>query len=298
MSSVSGALASVMTGVLDWVYANSPCVVIPIFVVGAVGVSSLCLWLRYWRTDFERGTRYGRLAEFIVTNIAVIYAVLLAFIAVATWESYGKASDLTLDEASLAANLYRDAGSAPEPTRTTARSGIARYLSFVAGDPAHGKPGEWRAMRGEVAVEQDNGRCQPQTRPIACGWGILAGIRRAVASMAPNPAKPGQAVLMQQMLRDLDALYIARSSRLDAARGHIPSLVWAVIIILGFATIGYAMFVDAHGLASHMLMLAGLTAAITLVIALIVELDFPFRGVISVDPQAYTRALVDLRAGG
>lgn len=289
--------ADVGSGVLDWVYANSPWVVIPIFLVAAVSVSSLCLWLRYRGANAAPAAPFGRLAEFIVTNIAVIYAVLLAFIAVATWESYGKASDLTLDEATLAANLYRDADSAPGTTRSAVQGGVVNYLDFVAGNMGRGEGGEWRAMRGGVPLELDDGRCDPRTLPIACGWDILAGIRKAVAAMAPDREKPGQVVLMQQMLRDLDALYIARSSRIDAARNHIPSLVWAVIIILGVTTIGYAMFVEAQGLLSHMVMLAGLTAAITLVIGLIVELDFPFRGVISVDPQAYTRALADLQRG-
>jgi hypothetical protein len=281
-------------GFVDWVYANSPWVVIPVFLAAALGASSLCLWLRYRLGMNQLGSRHGRLAEFIVTNVAVIYAVLLAFIAVATWESYGKASDLTLDEATLAANLYRDAAAAPEPTRGAVESGVANYLTFVAGD---GGAGEWQAMRGHVPLDENDGHCDPRALPIACGWDILARIRKAVATMAPERDAPGQVVLMQQMLRDLDALYIARSSRIDAARSHIPALVWVVIIILGATTIGYAMFVEAPGVLSHMAMLAGLTVTTTLVVVLIVELDFPFRGVISVDPKAYTRALADLQRG-
>jgi hypothetical protein len=280
---------------VDWVYANSPWVVIPVFLGAAVGASSFCLWLRYRVAFGEPGSGHGRLAEFIVTNIAVIYAVLLAFIAVATWESYGKASDLTLDEATLAANLYRDAAAAPEPTRGAVQSGVVAYLTFVAGDGGGG--GEWQAMRGRVPLDEKDGRCDPRAHPIACGWDILARIRIAVATMAPDRDSPGEVVLMQQMLRDLDALYIARSSRIDAARNHIPALVWVVIIILGATTIGYAMFVEAPGVLSHMAMLAGLTVATTLVVVLIVELDFPFRGVISVDPKAYTRSLADLQRG-
>ena len=279
---------------VDWVYANSPSVVIPVFLVAAVGASSFCLWLRYRLGMGQLDAGHGRLAEFIVTNIAVIYAVLLAFIAVATWESYGKASDLTLDEATLAANLYRDAAVAPEPTRSAVQRGVAGYLTFVAGD---GRVGEWRAMRGEVPLGDDDGRCEPRTLPIGCGWDFLARIRIAVATMTPKRDLPGQVVLMQQMLRDTDALYIARASRIDAARNHIPALVWVVIIILGATTIGYAMFVEAPGVLSHMAMLAGLTVATTLVVVLIVELDFPFRGVISVDAKAYTRALADLQRG-
>jgi hypothetical protein len=46
---------------------------------------------------------------FIVTNIAVLYAVLLAFIAVAAWEDLLKASEAADREASLIEALYLDA---------------------------------------------------------------------------------------------------------------------------------------------------------------------------------------------
>ena len=277
---------------MDWVYANSPWLVIPVFLAAALGASSLCLWLRYRVGMDQLGSRHGRLAEFIVTNVAVIYAVLLAFIAVATWESYGR-RQTSRSTRPRWPPLSRRGGRSVNARRRG--SGVANYLTFVAGD---GGAGEWQAMRGRVPLDENDGRCDPRALPIACGWDILARIRMAVATMAPERDAPGQVVLMQQMLRDLDALYIARSSRIDAARSHIPALVWVVIIILGATTIGYAMFVDAPGVFSHMAMLAGLTVTTTLVVVLIVELDFPFRGVIGgVDPKAYTRALADLQRG-
>ncbi len=255
-------------GLTSWIYNNPAWLVTFTFLGVALVIASIGLVLVYTITSRTTRERHGELTSFTVTNIAVLYAVLLAFIAVATWELFSRASHLAQTEATLAGNLFRDTLGLPKPVDGDLRNWIREYLQVVIEE-------EWPQQRDGVVPED--------------GWPILAKIHQSIVAI--NPANLGQAVLMQEMLRDLNELYSARTSRLDAVQGHIPDMVWSVIIAVGALTVGYSCFVRSDGMIVHLLMLAGLTIALTLVVALIVEMDYPFRGSISVSVDSYQLVL-------
>lgn len=99
---------------------------------------------------------------------------------------------------------------------------------------------------------------------------------------------------MQEMLRTLNDLYAARRSRVDASLGHIPAVVWYVILIVGAMTVGFTYLLGVENLWSHLIASEGLALALVLVIALIVQFDYPFRGTISVGPDAYEKVLANM----
>ena len=53
------------------------------------------------------------LPDLILAIVGVIYAVLLAFIAVSTWESFNKSQDAAELEANMVDNLYVDSAGLP-----------------------------------------------------------------------------------------------------------------------------------------------------------------------------------------
>jgi hypothetical protein len=68
----------------------------------------------------------------------VLYAVLLAFIAIATWESFSKASDIVENESAFAGGIYLDTQGLPQAKGQPVRDAAARYVSVVINsDPAH-----------------------------------------------------------------------------------------------------------------------------------------------------------------
>jgi hypothetical protein len=99
------------------------------------------------------------------------------------------------------------------------------------------------------------------------------------------------------MLHSLNELYNARRARLEASAGHIPNLVWRVIFLLGLLTVGLTALMGVHNLAMHFTMVAGLTTALVVVVALIVQLDYPFRGAISVSAEPFERRTLRDRSG-
>jgi hypothetical protein len=94
--------------ILDWIYNNPTWMWGSVFVFGAVVLS--CLGLAVFQRLVHVGVRraHNDLAGFMFATIGVVYAVLLAFIAIATWEAFSSAGTIVRGEAGYIDNLYRD----------------------------------------------------------------------------------------------------------------------------------------------------------------------------------------------
>ena len=216
--------------------------------------------------------RHTDLINFSVTNVAVLYGVLLAFLAVAAWESFSKASDGASVEAGLIANLYHDGQGMAPPVGRDMRGHVAQYLHHIIRD-------EWPM--------QAKGQ-KPPARAVP-----LNVLHQYVVGMKPSSG--GDAVLMADMLQVLNKLDTARAARLDALSGHVPSLVWVLILGMGLLTVSLATFLPAEQLLLQTAMVGALVIAIVLVSVMILELDNPFRGAIgvSVDSFEQVASLID-----
>jgi hypothetical protein len=74
-------------------------------------------------------------------------------------------------------------------------------------------------------------------------------------------------------------------------------LVWWVIGFLELLIVGFTALLGMRSLWVHFVMLAGFTTAIV-VVALIVQLDFPFRGEISISAEPFEAVRSEVGAGG
>ena len=90
---------------------------------------------------------HNEVIGFILAVIGVIYAVLLAFIAVAVWEDFGTADALVQTEANLVGNLYRDTVGLPNPLATGLRHNLFVYAETVVQD-------EWPALAAGLLLRQ------------------------------------------------------------------------------------------------------------------------------------------------
>jgi len=260
----------------DWFYNSPPLLSSGVFILGAIVASGLVLVVVTRLVSEQTRHLHNEITLFTVTNMAVLYTVLLAFIAIAAWEDLSKASDVVKSEASLVQNLYYDAGGFDEKALTTElQDHLRRYLHMVV-------EREW--------PEQQAGRISDAAAPV---------LRHTFYALADfEPKSHGDIIMMQEMLHALNELYNTRQARLEAAEGHIPSSVWWVILFLGFLIVGFTAFLGVRSLWVHFVMLAGFTTAIVVVLNLIVQLDFPFRGEISVSVAPFVRVLSEMGAAG
>ena len=99
----------------------------------------------------------------------------------------------------------------------------------------------------------------------------------------------GQQVIQAELLKALNELYSARASRLSAVEGHIPGVVWWIILFGGAITVGFTYLFGFHDFRMHVVMTMIVAASLALVVVLIVAMDWPFRGEVSISPDAYIK---------
>jgi hypothetical protein len=255
----------------DWIYNHPTLEVATIIVVLSVIASWIGLFVFDRFIHVSIRSRHNDVAGFIIAIIGVVYAVLLAFIAVAAWANFDSANRVVQQEANLVDNLYRDAIAIPEPTRTEMRDDIKQYLNVVIEK-------EWPAQR--------------EHRSEMAGWGPVEKLQGAVASLDPKTL--GQSVVEAEMLKTLNDLYSARRTRLLSAADGIPNTIWWILVLGGVITVAFSFFFGMPSMAMHYAMTGTLAASLALVMVLIVALDWPFRGQVSITPEAFETVLQDI----
>jgi len=205
-------------------------------------------------------------AGFILAVIGVIYAVLLAFVAIGAWERFQQAESRTYDEAGALAVVYRDAGSFPqrEELRATLRAYVTSIISA-----------EWPRMNRGIRSEISNV--------------LLESADRQVRSLPANSLR--LANIQQQMLAAINTALMDRQDRLTIDTGGINAIMWVVLVLGAFITIAFTYLFGFDQTLMQGLMIGGLTFLIALVLFLIMALDYPFRGSITVEPEAFKSLL-------
>ena len=189
--------------------------------------------------------------------MGVIYAVLLAFIAVSTWENFNKTQDAAELEANMVDNLYVDSAGLPPKLAFSVCQHLREYVRLVIEK-------EWPAQQaGRTNIE---------------GWKPLFKLNREIAKF--RPAASASAV-DSEILHTANDLYRARRDRLVLATSKIPTVMWVVTLIGGAFTVGFSFLFGVPRFSMHLLMTGLLSASLALVIVLIVAFDCPFRGELS-----------------
>ena len=228
----------------------------------AVSCAGLLVFHRLVHVSVRRA--HNDLAGFTIAVIGVLYAVLLAFIAIATWESFSKASDIVESESDYAGGIYLDTQGLPQAKGQPIRDAVARYVGVVINE-------EWPVQRAGKTPDQ--------------GWKPLRELNTAIATLQPQNL--GEAVIQAELLRAWNELYQTRSGRLSAVQGHVPSVVWWIVFFGAAITTGFTYLFGYQNFGMHLAMTGTLAATLALVVVLIIALDYPFRGEISVTPDPF-----------
>jgi hypothetical protein len=197
-----------------------------------------------------------------------IYAVVLAFVAVGTYEAMDRSATIASDEANSLGGLAFSTAGLPAELAVRVRADIDKYIDIVTKQ-------EWPSQRAY----------QMEDRNYEEGWVQVRRISLDLANF--EPATQGQATVKAEMVRVINELFSARRARLLAANAHLPDAVWQMLIFgLGLVAV-YVYLFGPHSYKIHMAVTALTMLSIGLVFTLIIALDYPFRGDLSVDDDAY-----------
>ena len=133
--------------IVDWIYNNPTWLWGSILVAGFTALASGGLLVFHRLVHVKLRRAHNDLAGFTIAVIGVLYAVLLAFIAIATWESFSKASDIVEAESDYAGGIYLDTQGLPQAKGKEIRDAVARYVSVVIED-------EWPIQRAGRSPNQ------------------------------------------------------------------------------------------------------------------------------------------------
>lgn len=252
---------------MEW-FANLPttaAVLLAMAVAAAAAVAGL--FIVHPIVPHRLRSAHNDVSGFILAIMGVVYAVLLAFIAVAVWQDFDRADHLVQTEANLVEDLYRGTVAISEPTAGKLRHYLFVYAETVVQD-------EWPAL---MAGRED----------AAAGWQLLDQVHLQLAG--PHASDPGTAVMQAAMVRTLNDLYDARRGRFHAATADLPAILWWNLIAGAVVLMLFTYLFGVPHIAMHAAMVALLGAAIGLVLALIVLLNNPFRGENHVSVEPFNR---------
>ena len=238
-------------------------VFIAVFGSGALAVVGLLAF--HATVPHKLRSLHNDLAGFVLAIVGVIYAVLLAFIAVAVWQNYTNVDNLVQMEANLVGDLYQDTIGLPTPVAQQLRLDLFDYTETVVHK-------EWPHMMAAMPARLK-------------GWHILGDFHLTLAQLKP-PDAPSLAV-QTEMLDTLDKLYDVRRGRFHAASSGLPAIVWWNLIVGAIILIVFSYLFGAPRLAMHAVMVGLLGSSIGLVLILIVLLNNPFLGQSHVSVESF-----------
>lgn len=223
-------------------------------VLGLLLTRPLVRWLGPADNDF---------ANYFISGIGVFYALLIGLIAVAVWERFSSVETVVTNEGVTIARLYRDLEGYPSPEREVLQTKLRQYVVHVLED-------EWPA--------QQQGK-KPKTSTV------LEDIVKYWVHFEPKTE--GQSVLHAECMRQLNAFLGYRRERIGSVEGALPAVMWFVVLAGGAIAISLTYFFRSENQRLHMALTGALSFMIGLVIFLIISLDRPLVGTVSIGPDGF-----------
>jgi hypothetical protein len=218
---------------------------------------------------------HHEVAGFILAVVGVVYAVLLAFVVVVTWQQFEDARTAADREAALVGGLHRTAVALPK--------GGAQMRVAVSGYARSVVEQEWPEM---AAHHRESRQTDVALDRV---WATLR---------AERPRGGQQTAFYQEAVTHLLDAGELRRTRVLSSGTQLPLPVWIVLIAGAAISVGFTYFFGVKKFVAQALMVGALAAITGLVLFLILSLDLPFTGNVGVGPTAMKDVLDEFAHGG
>jgi lipid-A-disaccharide synthase-like uncharacterized protein len=248
-----------------WIYAYPSLYIGALFAVVSVAVTVLSILVvrRFFHPWIHTDERANDMVGFALSSFSVLYGLLVGLLAVAAYQNFSSVSDIVTKEASSVGALFRDLRSYPQPRKGRLRDELRDYTRNVIDK-------SWpEQQRGIVPKEESH---------------LMAKFIDDLLSF--EPSNKSEEILHGEALHRLNSVIELQRSRLANVTTGIPTVFWwvvvigAVIFVVLLAMLGMEIHV-------HLILGAAVSLFLGLVIFLIAAMDNPFRGEVSVGPDAF-----------
>jgi hypothetical protein len=235
-----------------------------LLVISVFASVSLAGWFltRSWTRSFR--SQDNEIVGFFMSAVGTVYAVLLAMVAVASWNNYTQTEALVSREASLVGELFRDLEAYPQPSRDALRLRLRDYVNAVIDT-------EWPALQ----QGQDDPRAQLSIEAMLDEW------------LAFSPGNEAQIAAHREALKGLGELLNTRRDRIQTGVSGIMGVLWLVVVLGALVNVGLTYLLRVENRRLHQLLTASLGITFGLVVYLILAMDHPLWGEVSVQPEPF-----------
>jgi hypothetical protein len=242
--------------------------VIIVSITMTVTFAGYFLLRRAWRPAITEAD--ASVAMSILSVIATVHSLLLAFSAVSVWDSFGSAEEAVVHEANTVGALARDLVLFDSAESREAHRLLRAYAELVVNT-------EWHTMRsGEANLET---------------WTAFDRMFLVMGRIEPDT--PRRVALLPEILARANELLKERRSRLYTSAASVPGTLWSVVLIGTLLTLATTFVLPPTTF--NIFMIGQVSLSIGLVFFLIVAMDRPFAGKESISPAPFELAIDNMR---
>lgn len=248
-----------------WVYDFPTWPMALLFTVGFAGFAMVGTLL--FRRVAARWVHKGKVANehlgVALGSFSVLYGILLGLLAVASFQNFANTEDLETKEAARLIGVYRECSGLPDPQRTELQYDLRRYTRETIDV-------DWPFQRrGEVPTHSTE---------------LFGKFFNDLTAFTPSNLRESnvQAEALHQAT-DLSGL---RRQRLASIKVGLPNIMWGVVLagLFIYALLLWMFDMERH---IHLLITGLISGFLGLTIFLIVAMDYPYRGEVSIDAQPF-----------
>jgi hypothetical protein len=223
---------------------------------------------RLW-PDLRRGASH-ELANALMVILIGMYGIVLAFVIVALYDEFKEAQHTVEAEANELAQVYLDTRGFPAEVRDEIDSLIQSYVTTLREE-------EWDLMKeGESSHEAES--------YIEDMYLVL---------QAYEPDTYSRQSFYDEAVGRLNDLMGERRDRLEFAEQALPTELLALIIGGAVILIGFMFFFGAERARGQTLMFAAVGAAVGFSLFVVITLDHPFSGDVTVTPHVFEEGVLE-----
>jgi hypothetical protein len=242
-------------------------VLAPLAVVAASIVATAGLHAVRTVVKRKQLTSHNDVAGAIFGIIGTVLAVGLSFMFINVWTQYVIASNTVQQEASAVADLHHLADAFPQPARSQIQNGIDEYIATVIKQ-------EWPLMRTGGHSE--------------AAYNAAYEVLGVITSLKPRSSE--EIMLQSHALDAANAFLDDRRQRLHANDDGIPPILWGALLFVACTVVVFSYYFRVENPFEQHVMVAALASVIVIIMLLIAEFDYPFRGDVAVSPAAFQHA--------
>ena len=261
---------------LLWIYDIPNWASFLLIVSATIGVGWAGLFgIRAWVSSLHSEQNHNEVVSYFWSAVVLFYGVMVGLIAVGVWQQFSSTDEKVALEASALAALYRDVSTYPEPDRSRLQADLRQYTQYVIHT-------SWPLQRKGIIPIHTND--------------ILWQFQRDLTSF--QPANSSQTVVHEETFHAYNSLVELRRMRLHNVESGLPGAVWVVVALGAVITMSLGWFFQTVRFAVHFWMVTLTASLLGLIIWLLVVMDHPFLGEVSIGPEPFEQVYSTLMANG